>query len=1199
MGFLGVCRAIYDYAPQTDQELAIADGDLLFVLEKSAEDEWWKAKKRAKGEEDDEPVGLIPKNYIEEAQPIHHARALYDYTRQTDEELSFAEEAALIVYDTSDPDWSLVGFNGDYGFVPSNYIELSDNAPDIVENDKAPPTPERSRQSYPTPEPDQPASPSSVDSPAPSPAAALAGIIGRKASSTARRAASPPPMTPARPPNYTPDDSDEEAPSSTAPNLPTRHRSPPSQLASPRTPDASRVVASPPFNRVSHQRDDDDDDGIAQSPRGFHLYNISEMVTAMGKQKKMPTTLGINVAAGTLMISPEKSRDGPQQEWTADRLTYYSQEGKHVFLELVRPSKSADLHAGTKDTANEIVSALGEMAGAAKAEGLREVIAASAGGKSRGKGQMLYDFMAQGDDEVTVAAGDEVVVLDDTKSDDWWMVRRLKNGKEGVVPSSYVEVTGQEAMTSPSASGINAGRSTVEQNRLEEARMTREAARSARGTTREEVGPGMRLPERGSSLMVKSDGPSQSSSRDRRDQKSDGKVPSTTKPRPDSSRIRTWTDRSGSFKVEAEFIGCTDGKIHLHKVNGVKIAVPVVKMSMDDLEYVERITGLSLDEDKPLSDIRRRSQMKAAQSKDRAASTAAHKPSPIAQVEQPQVDEYDWFDFFLKCGVGVHQCERYASNFAKDSMDESSLPDITPSLLRTLGLKEGDILRVMRFLDQKYGRSGGAAGKRNVSFGGAQVIGKDDGETEDGEATGSASGGLFAGPGGTLRNNTRKGRPAPAVQTSSTVDPRAFEPKEKGAPTKENAAARQEERETDSDKPPPPVRKGKGGFEDDAWDVKPGKGQSTTTRSASASEASGRPTTQQPALTDAMKDLSLLSAPLQPVIAHTTGPPQTAQPSQSQPQPQLQPTGPPMQSQPAGATPSFFMNVGQQPTGAAYQQGNATSITPMSSLPPQPTGFSQQQMPPMQSRQRPPAPPQALPQGSLMLPPPPRPLSAPQNVSQQSGFGPPPLQPQLTGFPQGHLSPSLAPPGQSLEELNRMRAQQQFMPNQMSSQPTGFGASNGVSGMMAQQTGLNGLQQPSPYVNGQQVGGAFNNPGQPQPNGGYPPFAMQPTGQPMTMSSPPFQAPQPTGTINTFLPPPLQPQPTGPSGFGGGPLPSGYPPVPPPLPQPAAAPLRPQQTGPAPPVRFGVKNEAKKLQPQATGRRANLSQATPENPFGF
>jgi hypothetical protein len=171
----------------------------------------------------------------------------------------------------------------------------------------------------------------------------------------------------------------------------------------------------------------------------------------------------------------------------------YSIEGKHVFLELVRPSKSVDFHAGAKDTAQEIVGALGELAGAVRAEGLREVIMAGTG-QGQKKGQVLYDFMAQGDDEVTVAVGDEVIVIDDTKSEEWWQVRRLKNGKEGVVPSSYVEITGTISVPSSTA-GINAGRSTVEQNRLEEERLAKESLKAAR---MEES-----IPERGSSLSAR------------------------------------------------------------------------------------------------------------------------------------------------------------------------------------------------------------------------------------------------------------------------------------------------------------------------------------------------------------------------------------------------------------------------------------------------------------------------------------------------------------------------------------------------------------------------------------------------------------------------------------------------------------------------------------------------------------------------
>jgi hypothetical protein len=66
MVFLGIYRAIYDYAPQSDNEIGLKEGDMLMVLEKSSDDDWWKAKKKGLMEDEDEPEGLIPNNYIEE-----------------------------------------------------------------------------------------------------------------------------------------------------------------------------------------------------------------------------------------------------------------------------------------------------------------------------------------------------------------------------------------------------------------------------------------------------------------------------------------------------------------------------------------------------------------------------------------------------------------------------------------------------------------------------------------------------------------------------------------------------------------------------------------------------------------------------------------------------------------------------------------------------------------------------------------------------------------------------------------------------------------------------------------------------------------------------------------------------------------------------------------------------------------------------
>ncbi|CAK3890147.1 Actin cytoskeleton-regulatory complex sla1 [Lecanosticta acicola] len=1173
--FVGVTRALYDYQPQSDEELGIKEGDLLLVLEKSTEDDWWKCKKKATSEDDDEPEGLVPNNYIEEVTPVAAARALYDYSEQTDEELSFKEDTRLDIYDESDPDWTLVGCNGEYGFAPAIYLERIEPAaaaPAARSLAAPPPMPAR------PPADDEPIpgeadyhdpgnSPTrSYEPPANNPAAQLAGIIAQKTGgtqpspSTDRALASPP--LPQRS-QYTPEESDEEA----APSLPQR---PPSQVApasppppqvqyaSPRSPVSPGVMASPPRNRaVSNSHNDDYEHDSLHSPRSFHLYNIHEMVQHMGKNKKMPTTLGINVAKGIIMISPEKSRDGPSREWTADKLTHYSIEGKHVFVELVRPSRSIDFHAGAKDTAGEIVSMLGELAGNVRQEGLKEILAASAGSGAGGlkKGQMLYEFMAQSEDEVTVAVGDEVIILDDTKSDEWWNVRRLKNGKEGVVPSSYVEITGTVPHPSDSISGLSAARNTVEQNRLEEERLAKEAAKGDKRRDGDVVPP-----ERHSSLA----GDTRRTSLRGSDKRSSKDQP---KSKPNSSRVRTWTDRTGTFKVEAEFIGLREGKIHLHKMNGVKIAVPVVKMAVEDLEYVEHATGASLDEDKPLSDIKRRGTQHRKQMEGQNGSRS----TSGATVQKK--DEYDWFDFFLQCGVNPQICERYAGAFSRDQMTPDVLPDVNEQLLRTLGLKEGDILRVMKYLDNKYDRKAGPS--------------------ENG--AGGAEGGLFSGPGGALRNNTRKGRPAPAVQTNDVVDENAFKPKTDSTSSKDPPADAKATPLTNA-----PAREAKGGFDDDAWDVKPARSQTSTTTAAPAAVSVPAPVATpeppQPKVNDDIASLSISVPPLQPTPAAAAPPAQ-----------------PPMQAQPTATEPP----APSKPVADQAIFDKIASLAPANRQQPQPTGFHQQPMQPIQTgfqqpplqpqqtampRQRP-APPTQQASGGVLAPPP-RAASAPGFPPQQTGFGAPPLQPQLTGYqPQQQFQQMQPQPtsfqqqpgfGQGYPQPNGAQAVQQNYPA-LQPQPTGFQPQSQFGQQQAQQMGMGQpsyQQHQQQLFNGQQTGSPFADPPrqpfQPTPSGLSNSFSAQQTG-----FQPSFNISQPTG-MNGFGAQPTQPAPQLPpqqtGGVFGPSQPVGM--------QPPAAPLMPQKTGPPPPVRFGVQPGAKPLAPQPTGR-ANLSKATPQNPFGF
>ncbi|TKA82770.1 hypothetical protein B0A55_01079 [Friedmanniomyces simplex] len=1278
MVFVDVCRAVYDYAPQSDEELEIKEGDLLFILEKSSDDDWWKCKKKAASEDEDEPEGLVPNNYVEHVAPAYHAKALYDYSRQTDEELSFKEEARLEVYDDSDPDWTLVGCDGDYGFAPANYIEKASAAAAAAAASSAsaasaaplasppaqrelapPPMPSRSRAvEEPIPgEADYP-DPGLAPTPSPeptqhNPAAGLAAIIaqrtggGQPSPSFDRALASAPPQSRAQ---YTPDESEEEGPPPPMPQRPQSqtHPSPiPTQYASPRVsdPPANRHISSyapagftPPDDELAH------DAPRLRSPGGsFHLYNVHEMVSHMGKNKKMPTTLGINIPRGLVMISPEKSRDGPSQEWTAEKLTHYSIEGKHVFVELVRPSKSVDFHAGAKDTAQEIVAMLGELAGWQRGEGLKEVIAASAGTGAGGqkKGKMLYEFMAQGDDEVTVAVDDEVLVLDDMASEEWWKVRRLKNGKQGVVPSSYVEITGTIQRASDSVTGLNAARSTVEQNRLEEERLAKQAMSRKSGGG----GTGAGIPERGSSLagegrrsQKRSSG---SGSGDARRQ--DAATAAPPKSKPNTSRLRTWTDRSGTFKVEAEFIGLRDGKIHLHKTNGVKIAVPVNKMAVEDLEYVENATGKSLDEDKPLSEIKRRNTQRKNE-EDSRKQAAANGGSRGAGAAGASVQSgYDWFDFFLQCGVNPQICERYASAFSRDQMGPEVLPDVNEQLLRTLGLKEGDILRVMKVLDAKY--------KRNHSVTGPPLspsLQQDDSI----QPVNGGGGGLFSGKDGALKNNTsRKGRPAPPVQTNDVVDEAAFRskgdeparrqpPAESRATPLANAPARQPTSST--------------GFEDDAWDVRPARtqamaaaqGQTFNAEPPRAAEPPRPAVQQQPKAND---DLSLLALPLQPAPTGAAAPSPGPVPVQQPPA-----AAPPASQQPQGADQALFDKIAalapprqrpQPPVVSQLQQSAGTGLAPPPRAASAP-GFN-----PQQSGGQ---------FGPLALQPQLtgyQPQQQQQMYGQQTGFGGQPMYGQPTGFQQPQQPqisgvqamqqnyPALQPQPtgmafQPQSQFGQQQASQQYPQQQ---QPTGFQQGQ-VGGFpqqggfqQPQQTGFQQQQQqpqqagfgqqPSyqqAMVNGSQTGSPFADPPrqpfQAMPSGLQNQFSPQPTGfQPQQTG---FQQPQQTGFQQQqtgYQQQPLQqqstfnlPQPTGLNGYGNQQYTQQQPPPVPPMPQlppqqtggvfgpsqPIPQPLVAQKTGPPPPVRFGVQPAAQKLMPQATGR-ANLGRATPQNPFGF
>ena len=194
-------------------------------------------------------------------------------------------------------------------------------------------------------------------------------------------------------------------------------------------------------------------------------------------------------------------------------------------------------------------------------------------------------------------------------------------------------------------------------------------------------------------------------------------------------------------------------------------------MSLEDIRYVEKLTSRKKssakavtpsDDDEPLE--ARRKSLHSESSRDTAS-------RPSHSTKSPQID---WFDFFLSAGCDVDDCTRYAASFERDKIDDSILPDITDSTMRSLGLREGDIIRVTKAIDKRKPRE-----KTTMTARQEQILRDEEyarqlqDESTRKQSSTSPPPKLFTNPGGGLKNNTtaRRGRPQPSKSLlSSTVD---------------------------------------------------------------------------------------------------------------------------------------------------------------------------------------------------------------------------------------------------------------------------------------------------------------------------------------------------------------------------------------------------------------------------------------------
>ncbi len=236
-------------------------------------------------------------------------------------------------------------------------------------------------------------------------------------------------------------------------------------------------------------------------------------------------------------------------------------------------------------------------------------------------------------------------------------------------------------------------------------------------------------------------------------------------------------------------------------MNGVVIEVAIEKMSSPDIQFLEDITGRRLapgDDEIPLD--------RAVEQRRRAAAAAnASAGSPSASGGRARESErererrkekerererearhrqesaggasrskrnVDWFEFFLAAGVDMDDCTRYATIFERDKIDETILPELSADTLRKMGLREGDIIRVVRLIERKYKpRDAPTSNTRERQIKSDEELARKLQEEEQSARRGKSASPapqLFSGPDGSLKNNTRRGRPTPAAAATSS-----------------------------------------------------------------------------------------------------------------------------------------------------------------------------------------------------------------------------------------------------------------------------------------------------------------------------------------------------------------------------------------------------------------------------------------------
>ncbi|GAA5807961.1 hypothetical protein MFLAVUS_011464 [Mucor flavus] len=697
MKYVQVSKALYDYEARTEDELSIRQDDVLYVIDKEDQD-WWKAELKQVTGEEQGPIGLVPAEYMQEVTPIGRVRAEYDYAAQQEEELSFEEGEEMDLLETDDPDWYLVKLaNGQIGLAPSNYVDP------IEQTEPHSAIPAAAAAPVPAINPLNIVSTPQVSMP---PSPQVQPILAQQTGGTPREVIA----DDAQSWSVHEYDAAKKKKKKGKGNLYIGN----GMLCYGSETDKALPVQQYPILDVTKYLFDG---------KNLHIEvdgSKNAVLDLQASSKSEAKAILVKIADSTRIAQQSATHLSQQQRQMAAPATPIVMGAPPPPTAPIQQQQQQQQQEEEEEEESNCVPKWGIS---------------------------IYSFQAEGGDELSVEENEQIYVLDYERTDGWWRVQKV-DGDTGLVPSSYVQFDDDEEDDTP-VGGAAAGGAAVaavgtaaaaaaahsrmdnveeirrkreEEERLlqqkriaqeeerelqrrkdqeERARLEEEAKRRREEEKRREeeererrkqVQEAAKRAEAARQKQIEEDYRRKEAERKATLARSASTSAAKNNnrhenlPKPDTSKIRTWTDRSGSFRVEAQFIDFHNGKLRLHKLNGVKIDVPVEKMCQEDVRWVENHT-----------------KNMANQQQEEVTPAMPARPAQQQQPSRPPQkklnERWDWFDWFMIIGIPMQASLQYASAFKQDKLDDSDIPNLTHKQMKTLGLKEEHVRRVERYIE--------------------------------------------------------------------------------------------------------------------------------------------------------------------------------------------------------------------------------------------------------------------------------------------------------------------------------------------------------------------------------------------------------------------------------------------------------------------------------------------------------------------